>query len=210
MPPEGRARVCPVPDPRALSHTGRRPQIYSEWVKVTPSSSPNSSLSGLSHPRTRYSLERLLRWISVLHIHSPAESCFSRSVSWASAEFSLCLMWVNAPCHGLDLGVSPRRCATCQGSAPGPSPSHTVAILYLLSSRHIRKTESLYLCGFAVCERAFYMALVVKIPPANAGDVRDVGSIPGSGRSPGGEQDNPLQCSCLESHGQKSLVGCSP
>ena len=54
------------------------------------------------------------------------------------------------------------------------------------------------------------MALVVKVPPANAGDVRDVGSIPGSGRSPGGEQDNPLQRSCLESHGQKSLVGCSP
>ena len=51
---------------------------------------------------------------------------------------------------------------------------------------------------------------MVKSPPANAGDVRDVGSIPGSGRSPGGEQDNPLQRSCLESHGQKSLVGCSP
>ena len=32
----------------------------------------------------------------------------------------------------------------------------------------------------------------------NAGDRRDVVSIPGSGRSPGGENDNPLQCSCLE------------
>ena len=42
------------------------------------------------------------------------------------------------------------------------------------------------------------MALVVKNPPANAGDVRDVGSIPGSGRSPGGEHGNPLQYSCLE------------
>ena len=40
------------------------------------------------------------------------------------------------------------------------------------------------------------MALVVKNPPANAGDVRDVGSIPGSGRSPGGRHDNPLQYSC--------------
>ena len=35
-------------------------------------------------------------------------------------------------------------------------------------------------------------------PPASAGDVRDVGSIPGSGRSPGGEQGNPLQYSCLK------------
>ena len=34
--------------------------------------------------------------------------------------------------------------------------------------------------------------------PANAGDVRDVGSIPGSGRFLGGEHGNPLQYSCLE------------
>ena len=35
-------------------------------------------------------------------------------------------------------------------------------------------------------------------PPANAGDVRDLGSIPGSGRSPGRGNGNPLQYSCLE------------
>ena len=40
--------------------------------------------------------------------------------------------------------------------------------------------------------------LVVKNPPANAGDIRDTGSIPGSGRSPGGGEGNPLQYSCLE------------
>ena len=34
---------------------------------------------------------------------------------------------------------------------------------------------------------------MVKNPPANAGDIRDVGSIPGSGRSPGGGNGNPLQ-----------------
>ena len=39
------------------------------------------------------------------------------------------------------------------------------------------------------------MALVV---PANAGDIKDVGSIPGLGRSPGGGHGNPLQYSCLE------------
>ena len=37
-----------------------------------------------------------------------------------------------------------------------------------------------------------------KGPPANAGNIRDVGSIPGSGRSPGGGHGNPLQYSCLE------------
>ena len=39
---------------------------------------------------------------------------------------------------------------------------------------------------------------VVKNPPDNAEDIRDVGSIPGSGRSPGGEHGNPFQYSCLE------------
>ena len=42
------------------------------------------------------------------------------------------------------------------------------------------------------------MVLVVKNLPANVGDIRDVGSIPRSGRSPGGEHGNPLQYSCLE------------
>ena len=42
------------------------------------------------------------------------------------------------------------------------------------------------------------MALVVKNPPANAGDTKDVGSIPGWGRSSRGGHGNPLQYSCLE------------
>ena len=45
---------------------------------------------------------------------------------------------------------------------------------------------------------ASHMALVVKNLPANAGDIRDPGSIPGLGKSPGGGHDNPLQHSCLE------------
>ena len=40
--------------------------------------------------------------------------------------------------------------------------------------------------------------LAVKIPPANAGDAGDEGSMPGLGRSPGGGNGNPLQYSCLE------------
>ena len=42
------------------------------------------------------------------------------------------------------------------------------------------------------------MALLVKNPTANVGDTRDMGSIPGLGKSPGGEYSNPLQYSCLE------------
>ena len=45
---------------------------------------------------------------------------------------------------------------------------------------------------------ASQVALVVKSLPANTRDVRDTGLIPGSGRSSGGGQGNPLQYSCLD------------
>ena len=44
------------------------------------------------------------------------------------------------------------------------------------------------------------MVLVVKNLPVNAGDIKDVGSISGLGRSPGEGHGNPLQYSCLENH----------
>ena len=39
---------------------------------------------------------------------------------------------------------------------------------------------------------------MVKNSPANAGDIRDAGSVPGLGRSSGGGNGNPLQYPCLE------------
>ena len=52
---------------------------------------------------------------------------------------------------------------------------------------------------------------MVKNMPASAGDVRDLSSVPGLGRSSGGGHGNPLQYSCLENpHGQRSLAGYSP
>ena len=65
--------------------------------------------------------------------------------------------------------------------------------------------------------------MVKNTTPANAGDIGNVGSIPGSGKSPGGGHGNPLQYSCLEnprqptpvflpgeSHGQRSVLGYVP
>ena len=46
-----------------------------------------------------------------------------------------------------------------------------------------------------------------KEPDCQAGDIKVTGLIPGSERSPGGGHGNPLQYSCLESHGQRSLAG---
>ena len=52
---------------------------------------------------------------------------------------------------------------------------------------------------------------MLKNPPANTGDIRAMGLIPGSGRSPGGGHGNSLQFFCLENpHGQKSLASHSP
>ena len=65
-----------------------------------------------------------------------------------------------------------------------------------------------HLCTFF---GASQVGLVVKNLPAHAGDIRYAGLIPGSGRSPGGGQGNPLQQSCLENlHGQRSLEGYGP
>ena len=59
--------------------------------------------------------------------------------------------------------------------------------------------------------RASQVALVVKNLPANAGDIRDAGSNPRSGVSPGGGNGNPLQVFLPgESHGQRSLTLLQP
>ena len=56
----------------------------------------------------------------------------------------------------------------------------------------------LFSVNWIIISWASQMVLVVKYRPASAGDVRDAGSIPGWGRSPGGELDNALPYSCLK------------
>ena len=69
----------------------------------------------------------------------------------------------------------------------------------------------LYLSRYTHLIWSSQVALVVKNPAANAGDVRNPGSIPGLGRSPEEGLGNPLQYSWLENpHGQRSLTGYSP
>ena len=66
---------------------------------------------------------------------------------------------------------------------------------------HARSLDSLSLdiWGLVLLTGASLVALVVKNPPASAGDIRGVGLIPGWERSPGGGHANTLQYSCLES-----------
>ena len=51
------------------------------------------------------------------------------------------------------------------------------------------------------------MALRIKNLPVNAGEVRDLSSIPGLGRSPGGGHGNPFQYSCLENSMDRGAWG---
>ena len=61
-----------------------------------------------------------------------------------------------------------------------------------------------------VTPRASPVAPVVKNPPANSGDTRDVGLISGLGKSSGGGHGNPLQYPCLENPMERGPVGYSP
>ena len=54
------------------------------------------------------------------------------------------------------------------------------------------------ICYYYIIIISFQVVLVVKNPPANAEDIGDTGSVPGSGRSPGVGNGNPLQYSYLE------------
>ena len=57
---------------------------------------------------------------------------------------------------------------------------------------------TVYLSNLQLKGGASQVVLMVKNPPANAGDITDADFMPGSGRSPGGGHGNPLQYSCLE------------
>ena len=79
---------------------------------------------------------------------------------------------------------------------------------YLLGIRYFNNHLNIEIQVFIPCFPGFdnthtqngasQVVLVVKNTPDNIGDVKDLGSIPGSGRSPGGGHGNPLQYSCLE------------
>ena len=73
-------------------------------------------------------------------------------------------------------------------------------VTFLLSSMEEREralvSSSSYKDTNPICE--YLTAQMVKNLPANAGHTRDPGSIPGSGRSPGEGNGNPLQYSCLQ------------
>ena len=69
--------------------------------------------------------------------------------------------------------------------------------------------SSLYRQPLQINQWASQVALEVKSLPLNAGDIRDLDSIPGLERSPGGEHGNTLQYSCLENPMDRGAWGAT-
>ena len=98
------------------------------------------------------------------------------------------LRWAGGD-SGVDTGIQEGPTARPHGAPTVQSHSHSWDFSFSCTLRV--EDKQLMLPGP-------WVALAVKNPPANSGDVRYKGSIPGSGRSPGGGHGNPLQHSCLE------------
>ena len=108
------------------------------------------------------------------------------------------------------------QCCYCNNKIPGFLKSNIVLmrheqvlkIMTPIKLLYWRLTHVVEFVGLLVCSskfatvpspcRASQVALVVKNLPANSRDKRDMGSVPGLGRSPGGGHDNPLQYPYLE------------
>ena len=75
---------------------------------------------------------------------------------------------------------------------------HSVAAHCNEASSAVERVTQVSHCMQQLCLQASQVVLVVKNLPANEGDVRDVGSIPWLGRSPGVGNGIPFQYSCLE------------
>ena len=125
------------------------------------------------------------------------------SLSWGSHVFPLQSELLTPRClsHRADLYLHYAR-------APHPQlflDHHTAEIPGGTTDHHSSFSWAPFLFSFlgclgilSLCMRISQVMLVVKNPSANAEDIRDSGSIPGWGRSPGGGYGNPLQYACLE------------
>ena len=141
-----------------------------------------SSVHGISQAR-------ILEWVVISYSRGSSWSRDQTCGSWGSciSRGSLPLSHLGSPPLSrrpqfLPLGISPYS-YSWQGS-------------WLLPGQMIwEKTKAASKMTATV---ALQVALVVKNPPANAGDIRGASSIPGLGRSPGVGNSNPLQYSCLE------------
>jgi len=173
-------------------------------------SPPGSPIPGILQART-------LEWVVI---------SFSNEWKWKVKVKSLSRVWPSATPWTAVFQAPPSMGFSRQeywSGVPLPSPklclSHFLfhfkshAIFFNLNYHPILK-ETFRLCQKTrgtLFDGASQVLLMVENTPANAGDKRDMGFTPGSGRPPGGGHGNPLQYSCLENpHRQRSMMGYSP
>ena len=129
---------------------------------------------------------------------------FSRPEYWSGEPFP-------SPGDLPNPGSEPRSPALRADSVPAEPPGKPkntgVGTLSLLQCIFLTQelNQGLLQCRWILYQLSYQGRPAVKNSPANAGEKRDLGSISGLGRSPGGEHSNPLQCSYLENPpGQRS------
>ena len=131
-----------------------------------------------------------------LHAHI---SFLQQTVRWSVSQFGVqilkgpALLWsslgANQSC--IEFGYMLNHCGSCHSNKKHPEIGKGKFLGSGFSANKNKRHQLQLLQGFPD-------GALIKNLPATAGDARHLGSIPGSGRSPGGENGNPLQYSCLE------------
>ena len=135
---------------------------------------------------SRYGVNLFIAILNVNYSYMPPSApCWA--CTGREQEASGGLLWGGWVC--LDAGSPP---------AAGQDCSWLLCVLNKLKSTAIViMTNRVYLLCYMYMFKHSQVALIVKNPPANPGDISDSASIPGSGRSPGEGNSNPLQYACL-------------
>ena len=126
----------------------------------------------------------------------PSRPCFRLVWRWGWKQGGCTVRRAGLPCWFLQPLLCFALPAAAHKSSDFPALSSTPVIFSCLSA--VASSLRVKWCLVVVVIAVPQVLLVVKSPPAGAGDVRAVGSIPGSGSSPGEGNGDPLQDSCLE------------
>ena len=167
--------------PHELQHA--RPPCPSPTPRVHPNPCP---LSWWCHPTISSSVVPFSSWLQSF----PASGSFPMSQLFASKywSFSINISSSNEHPGPISFRMEWLDLLAVQGTHKSLLQHHDSKSLSNIINYNLVKG----------LQGASQVVLVVKNLPANAGDMSDAGSIPGSGRSPGGGHGNPFQYSCLE------------
>ena len=182
------------------------PELQPEWPLSWSSCQDNVS-SSFWKPQTLWSLSRLLcLGFLIIHLEDRKRTLARVARLWPALGPCSCLEPTPAPQHTARHHAGIVFLATAMETVSLLAPGKVSVPQLLPSCRKSKPVTHSYPLGFPNASLvsvedahgASQVVLVVKNPPANAGDLRDSGSILGLGKSSGEENGNPLQYVCLE------------